>query len=359
MPIMQVLHRTIASLALLCVLALPLLAQENGYIQNQNDALALFKRTADLIESTAITVPNLNRTSIPLLENARQMVSLLNQNGKTRNSVFINRLLMNARAYVALADAMEKPHPYPEEATRQFAELRGNIIRLEGHLEGLMERNERIVLSSDRDNLARYANENAQLGPPDRGNPRVVFLGDSITDAWRLNEYFPQRDYINRGISGQVTRQMLGRMQADVINLKPRAIVVLAGTNDIGRNVPVSIIQDNIQMICDLADHHNIKVVLSTLLPVSDYAQERGERFIQTQRRPPARINNLNTFIREFARRRRYPLADYHAAMVDENGFLRASYSDDGLHPNAAGYRLMAPLVFKEIEKVAPWPRSR
>ena len=162
-------------------------------------------------------------------------------------------LMMNVRAYLALADAVPKPFPFPEAARQQFAEVRDDSTRLDSHFRALLDSKDAQLTQPDRDNLARYAEANRKLGAPQPGKPRVVFLGDSITDLWRLNEYFPDRDFVNRGISGQIACQMLGRMKADVIDLHPAAVVILAGTNDLARGIPLTAIEDNYVMMADLA----------------------------------------------------------------------------------------------------------
>lgn len=198
--------------------------------------------------------------------------------------------------------------------------------------------------------LARYARDNATYPPPKPGEKRVVFMGDSITDFWGrpIGEFFPGRGYINRGISGQTTPQMLVRFRADVIALKPAVVVILAGTNDIAGNTGASsleMIEDNLASMTELARAHGVHVVLASLLPVSDYVVKD-----QTSRRPPATIRALNAWIREYAAREQLGFIDYHAAMVDADDALRKELSDDGLHPNAAGYKVMAPLTQKAID---------
>lgn len=316
-----------------------------------DETLAAYARSADLMESTAILVPNLSRTTEPLLEASKQAVTNLNGNGQMRNMVFVYKLITNVRAYLQLFDALEKPYPLPETAARQITELRLLNTQLEALHMSLMEGGERTIRGSDWDNRARYRDANSKLPRPGARNPRVVFLGDSITDAWRLEEYFSGSDFVNRGISGQITGQMLGRFKQDVVDLAPQAVVILAGTNDIGRGVSSDATEQNLTMIMDLAEKHRIKVILCTLLPVSDYALERGPRFQQTLRRPPSRILALNTWIRNAARTRNLTVVDYHQALADEGGFLKRNTSDDGLHPNAAGYRIMAPLVQDAIRK--------
>lgn len=333
-------------------LLLPAQQEINAPSWNTNQLLESYKRSTQLMESTAILVPNLARAGEPLMENARQAVANLNGNGQQRNMVFVHRLVGSLRAYLQLLDALEKPYPMPEAAARQIAELRDLTTQFEAFQLTLFRNNENALRGSDRDNLRRYREANQKLPKPQPKIPRVAFLGDSITDGWRLEEYFPGNDFVNRGISGQITGQMLGRFKQDVIDVGADAVVILAGTNDIGRGVPQSTTEDNLMMIFDLADKHRIKVIVCTLLPVSDYAKDRGTRFIQTERRPPDRINALNAWLKIAARNRKYRLVDYHLVMSDDAGMLKKEYSDDGLHPNATGYRAMAPHVISAIRDV-------
>jgi lysophospholipase L1-like esterase len=200
----------------------------------------------------------------------------------------------------------------------------------------------------DWNQLGRYNEDDRRLErSPEKG--RVVFLGDSITDGWKLAQYFPGKPYVNRGISGQTTPQMLVRMFPDVINLQPAALIILAGTNDIARNTgpeTAEMIEDNFRAICELAGKHGIEAVLGLLLPVSDYTASK-----QTTRRPPADILKLNDWLRNYATEIHAPVADYYSALVDEHGMLREGYSDDGLHPNDRGYTVMAPIAEAAIEK--------
>jgi lysophospholipase L1-like esterase len=179
----------------------------------------------------------------------------------------------------------------------------------------------------------------------------VVFYGDSITDGWRLNEYFPGKDFVNRGISGQITGEMLGRMQADVIDNKPAAMLILAGTNDIARGVAVETIQNNLTMIADLASHHGIKVIMASILPTSDHHKDKNPRFEMTKGRPLAVIRGLNTFIADLCRKKGFLYLNYYDAMVDSTGQLKAELANDGLHPNAEGYKVMAPLALAAIDQ--------
>ena len=201
----------------------------------------------------------------------------------------------------------------------------------------------------DWNQLGRYHADDERLmaGPPDPH--RVIFLGDSITDGWRLDRYFPGKPYVNRGISGQTTPQMLVRMFPDVIDLKPAAMILLAGTNDLARNTgpeTATMIEENFEAITELAQAHGIKVILCLLTPVSDYTANK-----LTVDRPPADILKLNAWLRDYAVHAHTGLADYYSAIVDSRGMLRAGYSGDGLHPNAKGYELLAPVAEAAIEK--------
>lgn len=201
----------------------------------------------------------------------------------------------------------------------------------------------------DWNQLGRYHADNQRLlaSPPEA--KRVVFLGDSITDGWKLQQFFPGKPFVNRGISGQTTSQMLVRMMPDVIDLKPAALILLAGTNDIARNTgPATLkqITDNIQAIALLAQINNIKLILCSVMPVSDYTPRK-----QTERRPPADILKLNEWIKAFSARHNITYVDYFAAMVDEKGMLKDGISGDGLHPNEKGYQIAAPLAEAAIEK--------
>ena len=151
--------------------------------------------------------------------------------------------------------------------------------RLEAHFRALLDSKDAQLRSPDRDNLVRYSEANRKLPPPAAGKPRVVFFGDSITDLWRLNEYFSDRDFVNRGISGQITGEMLGRFKADVLNLQPAAVLILAGTNDLARNIPLVTIEDNYGMMATLASAHNIKVIFASVLPVSDYHKDQNPAY--------------------------------------------------------------------------------
>jgi len=201
----------------------------------------------------------------------------------------------------------------------------------------------------DWNQLGRYHQDDLRLEAQPRVPGRVVFLGDSITDIWKLQKFFPGKPYVNRGISGQTTPQMLVRMYPDVIDLKPAAVILLAGTNDVAGNTgpeTARMIEENYRAITELAQAHHIKVILCSLTPVSDYTAHP-----QTVRRPPAQILELNAWIKSYAARVHATFADYYSALVDSKGMLKNGYSNDGLHPNDRGFALLAPVAEAAIEK--------
>jgi len=211
-----------------------------------------------------------------------------------------------------------------------------------------LQRDQRIL--KDWPDLARYRQENADLQSPAAGQDRVVFMGDSITDFWgrARGTFFPGKPYINRGISGQTTPQMLIRFRRDVIALHPKVVVILAGTNDIAGNTgPMTLedIEGNLMSMAELAKANGIRVVLSAVMPVCDYIKP------QTERRPPAKIVALNQWIRDYTVKNGFVFLDYYSAMVDSNKMLKKELTFDGLHPNAAGYAVMSPLAEKAIGK--------
>ena len=207
---------------------------------------------------------------------------------------------------------------------------------------------------NDFANFARYRDANAKLPSPAKGEDRVVFIGDSITDGWKIDQYFSGKPYVNRGIGGQTTSQMVLRFRPDVIDLKPKVVVILAGTNDISANtgpMTMEAIEGNLATMAELARANNINVVLSSVMPVSDYNTDKnGKQIIQTVRRPPAQILELNAWIKKFCAERKLVYLDYFSAMVDDKGLLKADIAGDGLHPNAKGYEIAKPLAEKAIE---------
>ena len=197
--------------------------------------------------------------------------------------------------------------------------------------------------------LSRYRDLNTKVAQPEKSEPRVVFLGDSITDGWKIAEYFPGKPYINRGISGQTTPQMLIRFRPDVIALKPRVVVILAGTNDIAGNTgPTTLesIEDNYTSIAELARANGIRVVFASILPIHDYGKTKV-----SERRSPDQIRKLNEWLKGYCEKSGHTYLDYYSRMLDDKGMLRAELAGDGLHPNADGYKIMAPLAEAAIAR--------
>ena len=208
----------------------------------------------------------------------------------------------------------------------------------------------------DWPNLARYAEANAALAAPVKFELRVVFMGDSITDAWvspQFGGFFPGKPYVDRGISGQTTPQMLIRFRPDVIALQPKVVVILAGTNDIAGNTgPMTVgeIEGNLASMAELARTNKIRVVLASVLPVSNYGHDRqGNPLDMRINRPPEKILELNAWIKKYAAEKGHTYLDYFSAMVDDQGLLQRDLSEDGLHPNAKGYAVMSPLAEQAI----------
>ncbi len=202
--------------------------------------------------------------------------------------------------------------------------------------------------AQDWANLNKYQNENANLQPLEPGQKRIVFMGDSITEGWPFLEFFAGKPYVNRGISGQTTPQMLIRFRPDVIALKPSLVILMAGINDIAGNTGPStleMIADNIYSMAELAKANHIKVILCSVLPAYDFPWATGLQ-------PAEKVVNLNKLIQKYADANGILYLDYYSAMVNEQKGLNAAYSNDGVHPNKTGYEVMNPLVEKAITKV-------
>ncbi|MDQ1471925.1 MAG: hypothetical protein QOJ99_3405 [Bryobacterales bacterium] len=318
---------------------------------NAKEANQLAARVGQLMESTAAAVPGLSAASEPLRRAAAETVGQMVRS--PQNAGLTNEYVSQLRAFLALSEAFPLPNPFPQTAADQFAELREAQSRMQRNLAAVLEANVRTTAAREADpnNLKRFAEANSKV-PPAGKVPRVVFLGDSITDSWRLNEYFTGRDFVNRGISGQTTTQMLGRFLQDVAALNPKAVLILAGTNDISRGIPVNGIEDNLTMMGDLAKAHGIKPLFAAILPVSDYHKGDDPRYEMTKTRPPGTIQQVNLWMKEYCRREGFTFVDYYSAMVDANGQLPADQADDGLHPNAKGYRVMSPVALQAIDRV-------
>ncbi len=208
---------------------------------------------------------------------------------------------------------------------------------------------EEILFAQDNDwaNLNRYKEENLKIGLPADNENRVVFIGNSITQGWiEVNpNFFVGKSYINRGISGQTTPQMLVRFRSDVVNLKPKVVVILAGTNDIAGNTGPStleMIEDNIASMVEIANANNIKAVLCSILPAYDYPWKTGLE-------PAQKIVDLNKWIKDYALKNEIIYVDYFTLMADQRNGLKKEYSEDGVHPNLAGYKVMEPIVENAI----------
>ena len=211
----------------------------------------------------------------------------------------------------------------------------------------LMEDNK----SLDWPNLSRYQDENRSVGIPEKGKQRVVFMGDSITEEWSnlYPDYFETEGYINRGIGGQTTPQMLIRFKPDVIDLEPDIVVILAGTNDIAGNTGpsnVKMITDNIFSMAELARAHQIKVVLSSILPVFEYEWAKEIKDV------PATIDSVNDELKKYVNDHGLVYLDYFSSMVDERKGLNKDYTYDGVHPNQDGYILMSSLAQKVLSRL-------
>ena len=242
----------------------------------------------------------------------------------------------------ALANSVQAQTPAPSPAD-PCAEVKVQATRAEARLK-------------DWPALARYAEANAKVAALAKDEQRVVFMGDSITDSWddtRYSGFFPGKPYINRGISGQTTPQMLIRFRPDVIALKPKVVLILAGTNDLAGNTgptTLAAIEDNLTSMTELARANKIRVVLASVLPISDYEKNReGQPIIQSKRRPPEQIIALNDWMKKYAAANGAVYLDYFSATVDDKGFLKEELSQDGLHPNQKGYDVMAPLAERAI----------
>ena len=215
-----------------------------------------------------------------------------------------------------------------------------NLYSQETELETLM--------SQDWANLKKYSADNEKLKNIPSKNP-VVFMGNSITEGWVnfIPEFFSENNYIGRGISGQTTPQMLIRFMPDVLDLQPRAVVILAGTNDIAGNTgfsSVKMIADNIKAMAQLATANNIKVILCSVLPVYEYPWRKSVK-------PIEKISEINKWIKKYAGENGYVYLDYYSEMMDEKKGLKSEFSADGVHPNKKGYSIMESLVQKAIEK--------
>jgi lysophospholipase L1-like esterase len=204
---------------------------------------------------------------------------------------------------------------------------------------------------NDWPQLERYRAENAALSPAAAGEQRVVFYGDSITDAWgrrpNTGTFFPGKPYVNRGISGQTTPQMVVRFRQDVVDLKPAAVLILAGTNDVAGNtgpMTAEMTEENFASMIDLANANGIKTIVASITPAFDYPWKRGLE-------PVAKIRTINAWLQTYCKAHGATYLDYYSALADEQGGMKPGTSFDGVHPNATGYGIMAPLAQAAIDR--------
>lgn len=260
-------------------------------------------------------------------------------------------LLSSGVARAQVQEPLSKPTaPQVQEPPAKRATDCPGLAEVQTKLESCLTR------MHDWANLARYREANEKIPPPAKDEQRVVFMGDSITDMWiepASRGFFPGKPYIDRGISGQTTPQMLIRMRPDVIALKPKVVVILAGTNDLAGNTgPMTLgeIEGNLASMAELAVANGIRVVLASVLPVSNYGHDgNGNPIDMRINRPPEKILQLNSWIKNYAANKKNVYLDYFSAMVDEQELLKKELSGDGLHPNAAGYGVMSPLAEQAI----------
>jgi lysophospholipase L1-like esterase len=250
----------------------------------------------------------------------------------------LHQTLMNTRSFC-----------FTMAATIAFSTVVPCALQAAGEEEAAAKARLELQFHNDWANLERYRGENEQVPAPVRKEKRVVFMGDSITDCWPDLEpaFWENKAYLKRGIAGQTTPQMLVRFRADVVALRPRVVVILAGINDIAGNTGPStqeMIQDNLASMVDIARANNIQVVLASLLPAFDLPWKGHEPCAE-------KIIRLNAWIKDYAERNDLVYLDYHSAMVDPRGGLRAEFTYDGVHPNREGYLVMAPLVQKAIKE--------
>jgi lysophospholipase L1-like esterase len=249
----------------------------------------------------------------------------------------------------ASALAAQEPGSLPETKAPAAAQPAAQVAPA-GHPVNDYWKKHDAQLLVDFGGLEKYKEADLALRPPARGENRVVFMGDSITEGWHFEGaegYFAGKPYINRGISGQTTPQMLVRFRQDVIALQPKVVVILAGVNDIAGNTgPMTLeeTEDNLASMADLAAANHIRVVLCSALPALDFPWMPGMT-------PAGKILALNAWIKAYAARMGYVYVDYHSAMKDDRGGLPAALSKDGVHPLPAGYAIMTPLVEAGIAK--------
>lgn len=321
---------------------------QGGALLSQKDAEQLSSRMLQLIESTAVAVPGLVRASEPVKQNAEMTFTAMQRT--PQNPAVIYQFMNQIKAYLALSDSIPRPYPFPRMADQQFSELREDLQRMQQHFEAILQvqKQDTQKQNADPDDLKRYADQDAKLSAPGKV-PRVVFLGDSEFERWQLNEYFTGRDFVNRGIAGQTTAQMLERFEQDVVGLHPRVVVFLGGSDDIATGITPKQIEDNLTMMGELSKAHGIRAAFGSILPVSDYHKNSDPRNEVTKTRPPAVIQEVNRWLQSFCESEGFVYINFYPLMVDPSGQMQADLSDDGFNPNAKGYRVLSPALLEGI----------
>lgn len=305
---------------------------------NADDLNKLCVRMTQLMDAGGVAMPSLSRSVDPLIANVKQSCTKLQAAPDAGEPTYA--LLAAVRAYIALTDVLPKPYPFPETANDQLREVRDGLARLDAHFRAVLDGKELALRTPDRDLISRYMDANRLVAPPEQGKRRVVFLGDTVTAAWRVNEYFPDEDFLNRSIPGQLTGQLLGRLRADALKLQPTAVVIQGGGFDLARGIPVIPIEDNYLSLAELAQANNVRVLFASVLPVNE---------AQAVSRPPVLIRALNDWLKALCAQRGFTYIDYYSVLADAQGMLLPDVSDDGIVPNAKGYRLMAPVLAQAV----------
>lgn len=264
----------------------------------------------------------------------------------------LRKALMMSAVLAVLCAAMlmlaqEKPGPPETKAPAAPAATPSVQTSPSGHPSNAYWNDHDKQLLADFGGLTRFKQADVALGPAAAGEDRVVFMGDSITAGWKIDESFPGKPYVNRGIGGQTTPQMLVRFRQDVIDLKPKAVVILAGINDIAGNTgPMTLheTEENLASMAELADANGIRVVLCSVTPAFDFPWAPGLE-------PGPKVVALNAWLKSYAAQKDFVYVDYYAAMKDDRGGLPPALSSDGVHPLPAGYAIMTPLAEAGIEK--------
>ena len=262
------------------------------------------------------------------------------------NHLKLRNLLSIAAAIAALCVPALFLAPNPKSAPQAAQTPAASAAPSWQHGRYWIERDQQLM--TDFGDLAHFRDADLKLGPPAPGQDRVVFMGDSITQGWDLEKYFPGKPYINRGISGQTSTQMLLRFRQDVIDLKPKVVVILAGTNDIAENtgpMPLSQTEGDIVSMAQLARANSIRVVLCSVLPSVRFPWHPQVK------NAAAKVAEVNRWLKSYAASHHYVYVDYYSKMKDAAGGLPPNLSRDGVHPLPAGFAVMTPLAQAGIEK--------